>query len=243
MTADDSTTTGPDGGLWTPFALDDVATLMAPLGIRWWFTGGVALELHLGRSWRDHHDIDVGVCRQDVPQLRPLLDSWRVVVAAKGRLARWDGRDLSAADHENNLRVGRADGSWCLDIVVGDGDADEWVYRRDPRLRLPWERAVLRTATGLAYLAPTLQLLFKSKSPRPQDHADAEEVMPTLDRWSMALLDSRLPPDHAWRPLIAAHPRGVTGDDVDEDDWLDVLHLHERFGLPIPADYDSWRGG
>lgn len=33
------------------------------------------------------------------------------------------------------------------------------------------------------------------------------------------------------------------GYDVDEDDWLDVLHLHERFGLPIPADYDSWRGG
>lgn len=177
MTADDDEKMEPGDGRWIPLAPDDVVTLMEPLGTRWWFTGGHALELHLGRSWRDHHDIDVGVCRRDVSRLRPLLDDWRVVVATRGRLAPWDGRDLSAADHENNLRVGRDDGSWCLDMTVGDGDADEWVYRRDPRLRLPWERAVLRTTTGLAYLAPGLQVLFKSKAPRPQDQIDAEEAM------------------------------------------------------------------
>ena len=28
--------------------------------------------------------------------------------------------------------------------------------------------------------------------------------------------------------------------DVDDDDRRDVGHLHERFGLPIPSDFDRW---
>ena len=34
--------------------------------------------------------------------------------------------------------------------------------------------------------------------------------------------------------------RSHTGYEVDENDWHDVRHLHERFGLPIPADYAPW---
>jgi lincosamide nucleotidyltransferase A/C/D/E len=32
-----------------------------------------------------------------------------------------------------------------------------------------------------------------------------------------------------------------TGYDVDEDDWADVSRLCERFGIPVPADYDRFR--
>ena len=31
-----------------------------------------------------------------------------------------------------------------------------------------------------------------------------------------------------------------TGYVVDENGWNDVRHLHERFGLPIPADCAAW---
>jgi lincosamide nucleotidyltransferase A/C/D/E len=34
--------------------------------------------------------------------------------------------------------------------------------------------------------------------------------------------------------------RSHAGYDVDHDDWHDVRHLHERFGLPIPEDYAPW---
>jgi hypothetical protein len=34
--------------------------------------------------------------------------------------------------------------------------------------------------------------------------------------------------------------RSHIGYDVDENDWHDVRHLHERFGLPIPEDYEPW---
>jgi hypothetical protein len=31
-----------------------------------------------------------------------------------------------------------------------------------------------------------------------------------------------------------------TGYETDEDDYRDVLALHERFGLPLPAEYLHW---
>jgi lincosamide nucleotidyltransferase A/C/D/E len=34
--------------------------------------------------------------------------------------------------------------------------------------------------------------------------------------------------------------RSHTGYAVDDGDWHDVRHLHERFGLPIPEDYARW---
>jgi lincosamide nucleotidyltransferase A/C/D/E len=36
--------------------------------------------------------------------------------------------------------------------------------------------------------------------------------------------------------------RSHTGYEVDEGDWHDVRHLHDRFGLPIPPDYARWSG-
>jgi hypothetical protein len=57
----------------------------------------------------------------------------------------------------------RRTGSWCLDVTLAEGDSEAWVYRRDPRIRVPWPQAVLSTADGVPYLAPELQLLFKSK--------------------------------------------------------------------------------
>jgi hypothetical protein len=34
--------------------------------------------------------------------------------------------------------------------------------------------------------------------------------------------------------------RSDSGYNVDREDWHDVVHLHRRFGLPIPSDYDAW---
>jgi hypothetical protein len=73
------------------------------------------------------------------------------------------------------------------------------VYRRNPNLRLPWQQAVLRTAEGTPFLAPEVQLLFKSKDPRPKDDVDGEVVIPALGVPARAFLDEWLPRDHAWR--------------------------------------------
>jgi hypothetical protein len=194
----------PPLGPWAPLGRDEVAGLLDGTGVRWWFAGGHALELHLGRSWRGHADVDVGVLRTDVAALADALEPAREVwLAAAGRLHALPGRALRPDRHENNLWVRAGEGEpWCLDVVVSEGDAAGWGYRRRPDLRVPWAEAVLHDPAGRPYLAPELQLLHKSVRPRPKDDEDAAVVVPALDPPRRARLAALLAPDHPWLRLV-----------------------------------------
>ena len=93
-----------------------------------------------------------------------------------------------------------------LDVTIGEGSEESWAYRRVPSVRVPWEVAVLRTAEGIPYLAPELQLLYKSAARRPKDEVDAAEVIPHLGTRQRELLSRLLPPDHPWRRHLARPP-------------------------------------
>jgi hypothetical protein len=191
-------------GPWDPLGIDEAAVVFGAAPFRWWIGGGRALELHLGRRWRAHDDTDVGMCRRDVSALRSVLAGWDIHVAAAGRLTPWTGEELSAARSENNLWCRRRAGdAWQLDVTLGDGDDEQWIYRRDPRVRVQWAQAVRRTAAGVPYLAPHLQLLFKSKDPRAKDDVDAAVVIPGLDESEARWLAHHLRPGHPWTSLFA----------------------------------------
>lgn len=192
-------------GPWHPMSLATVVELFASASFRWWVSGGTALELHLGDRWRDHDDIDIGVCRRDVVELREVLTGWDIWIAAAGRLTPWPGNSLDAARQENNLWCRPTAGDpWMLDVTVGEGDASQWVYRRDRRIRAPWDEAVLATSEAVPYLAPELQLLFKSTGVRAKDDLDARIVIPRLEEHRATRLRTLLPPDHAWQRLLGA---------------------------------------
>jgi hypothetical protein len=201
---------------WNPLSVHEAVALMDGFPARWWMSGGLALELHVGQTWRHHDDTDVGICRDDVGHLSTILGGWEIVVAANGELTPWDGGPLQAGAQQNNLWCRRIGRPWELDIVVGEGDDRRWVYRRDPKLALPWERVVLRTTQGVPYLAPALQLMYKSVHVRPKDQLDADTVIPALDPASVALLDLHLPRDHPWVPLTASRRRVLDGAEVVE---------------------------
>ncbi len=226
-------TMATDGfGPWAPLTLFEVRQLFDGCPAPWWITGGHALELHTGRSWRAHDDTDVGIRRVDAHVvLRHLADrGWETVVAAAGRVSPWDGGPLEADANQNNVWCRRSGGPWRLDLTVGDGDDATWIYRRDRSLRRPWNQAVLESE-GLRYLAPDLQLLFKSTHLRTKDSVDADEVIPALHARQVALLHVRLPADHPWRATIDRHRRPVDGADV-----VEVLDLLERGGVEAWVD-------
>lgn len=177
---------------------------MSAFPARWWIAGGYALELHLGTSWREHDDIDVGICRADAVHLTVALQGWELSVGANGTLTPWRGRPLDADRNEDNLWVRRKGGPWQVDVTIGSGTDTAWVFRRDPAFTVPWDLAVLHTADGTPYLAPELQLLFKSRDPRPKDHTDAAIVIPHLGAAALGVLAERLPPDHPWLALLPA---------------------------------------
>lgn len=194
-----------DLGRWAPLSVVDIVEVFGAARFRWWFSGGRALELHVGRSWRAHDDTDVGVTRRDATALLSVLEGWNIQVAAAGRLTPWTGEELDVALHQNNLWCRRStDGPWLLDVTISEGDDDELVYRRDRRIRIPWGDAVLQTPEGLPYLAPELQLLFKSRDQRAKDEVDARQVAPELDSARADRLAQMLPATHPWQRLLIA---------------------------------------
>lgn len=63
---------------------------------------------------------------------------------------------------------------------------------------------MLHDSAGVPYLAPELQLLFKSPHPRAKDTHDAQEVLNSLDGERLSFLLQRLPASHPWRSLAAS---------------------------------------
>ncbi len=191
-----------DLGPWEPMTVDDAVDLFGPATFRWWLSGGHALEAHVGCRWRGHDDTDIGLTRSDAPRLLEVLDGWDLHVGAAGVLTPWTGEPLDPTRHQHNL-WGRPtpDSPWMLDVTIGEGSAKEWIYRRDRRIRRPWTEAVLTTADGLPYLAPELQLLYKSNDVRPKDDADAAIVIGLLDPERRGWLAAHLPAGHPWARL------------------------------------------
>lgn len=199
---------------WAALPVAEVVAVFAGASFRWFIAGGHALEMAVGRVWRPHGDIDVGVPRSEVPAVHAHLDGWDLHVAAAGTLAPWSGCPLDEAMHENNVWARRSpEGPWELDITVGGGDRDAWWSRRDPAIRVPWSEA-LEHRDGVPFLAPHLQLLMKSKDVREKDDVDARVVVPTLDASRRRSQSQWLPDHHPWQELLTAGD-GAAGSDSE----------------------------
>jgi hypothetical protein len=86
--------------------------------------------------------------------------------------------------------------------MIADTDGDDWLFRRNNRIRRPVPALAGRASTAdLAVLAPEVQLLYKSNGLRDKDVADFQAVRPYLCanecRWLRANLDL-LVPGHPW---------------------------------------------
>lgn len=199
----DPSVASPELGPWKPLGLEETAALFEGADFRWWISGGIALELHLGRTWREHEDADVGITRRDVPELSVYLAGRDIHIAANGILSPWRGHEPLAELHQNNLWCRRSSTEpWALDVTVGDGDEEEWVFRRDPSVRIPWSEAVLSGPDDIPYLAPELQLLFKSQHVRAKDELDAKIVIAELSWSQREWLHLHLPIAHSWQVLL-----------------------------------------
>lgn len=190
-----SQTPDPDAP-WTVPAPSDVAELLGAAPARWWLSGGVALDHWLGRTIRVRPHTDVSTTSADLPQLLGSLPGrYSAWASLEDELVRWD-----AAPDDADLQPLRIhddeQGEWMLQLDVEDGTQKAWLYRRDPRLQLPWDRAVLDIG-GIPTGAPEVQLVWKALRPRPQDDVDKDAVLPQLSA------DAR-----SWyeRAILSIHP-------------------------------------
>jgi hypothetical protein len=80
-------------------------------------------------------------------------------------------------------------------------DGDTWVFRRDERIRMPYDQVIERTCDGIPYGRPEIILLFKAKQAREKDNADFAVALPHLEpdrqRWLADAL-ALVHPGHLW---------------------------------------------
>ncbi len=180
---------------WAPLSAEAVAAMLAPSDARWWLSGGAALDRWVGVPIRPRENIDVSVVPGDLRALVAVLPAARSawIAAGDAMLALEDAEDAEDdADLQPVLIWDDDARAWVLRVNVEDGAPRAWVYRRDARLQLPWDRAVL-DLDGVPTGAPEVQLVWKCFSPRPEDDADKEAVLPLLSDearawWERALL-------------------------------------------------------
>ncbi|GAA1852318.1 nucleotidyltransferase domain-containing protein [Microbacterium koreense] len=179
--------------------LGQVADALGRIPVRWWISGGAALDLWVGRRIRARDHVDVSVVASDLPA---------VVDALPRRFRAWvrleDGlvptSDLDDIAGSGTVFVRDDDAGCAFTLRPEDGSPDAWIYRRDPRLQVPWDRAVL-DLSGIPAGAPEVQLVWKSLRPRPEDDADREAVVPTLDTAAKTFFETallRIHPHSAW---------------------------------------------
>jgi len=187
---------------WAPLDPQAVAELLAAASVRWWMSGGVALDRRLGRAIRERDNIDVSVVAGDLAALVASLpdgfSAWAPSGEDDGIVPFADAP--TDADPQPVLVRDDAKAAWVLQVNVEDGSPRVWVYKRDPRLTLPWDRAVL-DIDGIPTGAPEVQLVWKALRPRPEDTTDKDAVLPQLDAQAVKFFETallRIHPHSTW---------------------------------------------
>ena len=188
-------------------ALHAVRALFADYPGRYWIAGGWALDLFADRVRRPHTDVDVLVLARDLDLVAGTFTDPRPTVENPntGDQRPWEpgetltpGPDVLAFPDDLFPAPVR--------VMLAASDGDDWVYHRGRgTLRRPLDEITLTTADGIPYLAPELVLLFKSRSDRPKDTDDFNDVAANLDPTRRAWLHDRIAPrypDHAWLPAL-----------------------------------------
>jgi len=173
----------------------------------WAVAGGWAIDLFVGRSTRPHADVDIAVWRDEQRDLRRFLEThWRVEVVDDHLLRPWAMDEwLALPVHEVHARS-RSQENLNLEFLLNERDATDWIYRRDPNERRALDRAVLRQG-DIAFLAPEIVLLYKSKNPRDADDTDLLALLPSMSLeqrdWLRHAVE-RQHPTHSWLQRLGA---------------------------------------
>jgi hypothetical protein len=189
----------PDLSKWDAWRPEEVQRRFAGVTAPWYVAAGWAIDLFLGEERRPHDDIEVAVPHDRFEEIARALHGFEFFVVGSGL-----AHPLSPAaidQHHQTWVREPATGLWRLDVFREPSDGDTWICRRDPRIRLPYDRVISRTADGIPFARPEIVLLFKAKAARAKDDDDFAAVLPHLDEHRRAWLATALDlvhPGHRW---------------------------------------------
>jgi hypothetical protein len=191
----------PDLGRWEAWSPSEVARRLEGVCAHWYVAAGWALDLFVGGRTRDHDDLEIGVPAREYDAVAERLAEHGLDLFVVGDGVARPPTGAALAAHHQTWARDRENGRWRVDVMREPSDGDDWVFRRDHRIRLPAVSVVARTATGIPYAQPEIVLLFKAKAVRQKDEDDFARVLPFLDARRRNWLREGLElvhPGHAW---------------------------------------------
>jgi len=195
------TTAAPPDNRWEPLSLEEIKKLLAPVPSPWWLAGGRALDLFIGHDTRKHGDVDVSVLRRDQQVFRDALANWDVQIAHGGEFIPWKRGDTLRPEHHEVWARETPGGPWRLELLFEESEGKRWAYRRNPRIGLNIADLGRRDTNDIPFIRPEVNLLYKSKDPRPVDETDFLYALPRLDVAQKSWLSGALytiDPTHRW---------------------------------------------
>lgn len=190
---------------WEPWTPWEVTSRLQGVGAPWCVAAGWAIDLFAGPPHREHEDIEIVVPRGRFREIQSALGGFRFDIVGYGVNRYWPIDD-PAFEPTHQTWVREPDRAvYRLDVFREPHDADTWICRRDPEIRLPYTHIIRRTADAVPYLAPEIVLLFKAKAPREKDDYDLARALPLMQADSRAwLVDAlrRVHPGHRWLERI-----------------------------------------
>jgi len=191
---------------WSPLSVEEAATVCEGVSVPWWIAGGWAVDLFVGRTTRAHGDIDVLILRRDQMAVQKHLSDWQLFKTKQldpPHLAPWPtGEFLDPPINDVWARSELHDGPWRFQLMLMEAEGDRWVYRRLPTIGGRIADMGLVTDAGIPYLAPEIQLLFKSGTGQQKDLDDLAAVLPVLPRqraeWLLRCLQAQYLTGHPW---------------------------------------------
>jgi hypothetical protein len=195
----------PDHSAWDAWQPAELALRLGGIAKPWCVVGGWALDLWHGQKTRDHEDLEFTVLRGDVALFRAALGDIDFYAVGSGVVSPLPDDAAPPAEIAQIWCHDRTAGRWRVDMMIEDGTADRWVYKRDPSIAFPRAEMIATTADGIPYLRPAGVLLFKAKYRRDKDEMDFANALPKLappERdWLKATL-GQAHPGHAWQERL-----------------------------------------
>jgi hypothetical protein len=195
-------------------ALLEVAEALGNLRAPFYFVGGWAIDLHLGRVTREHHDIDALVMRRDHLLLHKALRGFSLkkiiphpdgMPPNRGTIVEWPaGERLELPVHQvNAYRAGESE--LAFQVMLAESRGSDWIFRRNPDVSMPISKMGFHPLWGLPYLAPEIVLLFKAKHLEARDRVDFDHAIPALSvdarRWLRDAIE-KTHPGHEWLKVL-----------------------------------------
>jgi hypothetical protein len=172
-----------DESNWEPYLPEEIYELFKALTIPWWIAGGWAIDLFLGSKTRDHLDIDIQILRKDQIILQKFLEGWYLYKTNQPGLKPWKKNEFLQLGVNSIWCRKTPEAPWNMQILFLESEGDEWFYRRKPSVQGFISEIGMKTKSGIPYLSPEIQLLFKAqKNPKQKDKQDFLNVLPFLDK-------------------------------------------------------------